>query len=63
MVDGPLSRPLLDNAARSSTIRRIVVSGRRVGWVCGRRERGSKAASPSARYRATSRDIQDCDTP
>jgi len=29
----------------------------------GRRDRGSNAASPSARYRATSRDTQPCDTP
>jgi hypothetical protein len=33
------------------------------GEVFGRRDRGSNAASPSARYRATSRDTQPWETP
>src|SRR5271156_3054597 len=63
MVCGPLSRPLLASVSRSPMIRSMVVCGRRAGLVCGRRERGSNAASPSARYRVTSRDIQLWETP
>jgi hypothetical protein len=33
------------------------------GQVFGRRDRGSNAASPSVRYRATSRDTQPWETP
>ena len=49
MVWGPASSPLLARVSRSSTIRSIVLCGSRVGLVCGRRERGSNAASPPAR--------------
>ena len=48
---------------RSPVIRPAVLCGIARGEVFGRRERGSNAASPSARYRATSRDTQPCDTP
>ena len=41
----------------------IVSSLTAFGEVFGRRDRGSNAASPSARYRATSRDTQPWETP
>jgi hypothetical protein len=48
---------------RSRTISSTAGAGIAVGEVFGRRDRGSNAASPSARYRATSREIQPWDTP
>jgi hypothetical protein len=38
-------------------------SGVARGEFLGRRDRGSNAVSPSARYRATSRDTHPCETP
>jgi hypothetical protein len=43
----------------SSTISGVMAAGE----VFGRRDRGSNAASPSARYRATSLDTHPLDTP
>ena len=48
---------------RSPVIKLAVASPIACGEVFGRRDRGSNAASPSARYRATSRDTHPCDTP
>jgi len=48
---------------RSATISSTVACAMARGEVLGRRDRGSNAASPSARYRATSRETQPWDTP
>lgn len=45
MVWGPWSSPLLARSQRKPMIRSTVACGNRVGLVCGRRERGSNAAS------------------
>ena len=63
MVCGPASRPCPAKSLRSQTISSAVLSGIARGEVTGRRDRGSNAASPSARYRATSRETQPWDTP
>jgi len=47
MVWGPASRPLPVSSVRRAMMRSMVGWGSRVGLVWGRRERGSKAASPS----------------
>lgn len=47
MVWGPASRRLPVRVRRRSMMRSIVDCGSRPGLVWGRRERGSKAASPS----------------
>ena len=62
MVCGPASRPCPAKSLRSQTISSAVLSGIARGEVIGRRDRGSNAASPSARYRATSRETQPWDT-
>ena len=49
MVCGPWSRPLPASSARRPTMRSTVEVGSRPGLDRGRRERGSKAASPSRR--------------
>ena len=48
MVSAPASRPCLDSSLRSRTICVLDPGGTACGLVCGRLERGSKAASPSA---------------
>src|SRR5215468_8898204 len=63
MVCGPASRPCPASSFRSLMISSAVLSGIARGEVFGRRERGSNAASPPARYRATSRDTHPWDTP
>src|SRR5215469_16296853 len=63
MVSGPASRPCPARSLRSATIRSAVSPLIAFGEVFGRRDRGSNAASPSARYRATSLDTQPCETP
>jgi hypothetical protein len=55
MVWGQASRPLPTRARRMLMISSIVVCGSRFGLVCGRRDRGVKAASPSSAYRLSSR--------
>nr|WP_238332428.1 hypothetical protein [Kribbella jejuensis] len=54
IVSGPASRPDSASCLRIVMIRSTVDCGIAVGLVLGRRERGSNAASPSARYRASS---------
>ena len=49
MVSGPASRPCSDSRFRSRTISSTVLALVAVGEVFGRRDRGSNAASPSAR--------------
>ena len=53
MVSGPASRPAVLSLFRScrmrSTVAVGIAVGIAVGLVCGRLERGSNAASPSAR--------------
>ena len=63
MVSGPASRTWLARSRRSWQINPTVVWGMAVGELLGRRERGSKAASPSRRKRATRRLIQLWETP
>ena len=63
MVSGPASRPCPASSLRSATISSTVASLIAAGEVFGRRDRGPNAASPSARYRATSRDTQPWDAP
>src|SRR5215510_3868599 len=63
MVCGPASRPCPASSFRSLMISSAVLSGTARGEVFGRRERGSNAAPPPARYRATSRDTHPWDTP
>jgi len=63
MVCGPASRPCPASSLRKAMISSTVSSLIAVGEVFGRRDRGSNAASPSALYRATSRDTQPCETP
>lgn len=48
------SCPLVTSWSRSASTRATTGSGAAVGDVCGRRDRGWKAASPSRRYRASS---------
>jgi hypothetical protein len=50
---------VLATATISCTVSPLIAPGE----VFGRLDRGSNAPSPSARYRATSRDTQPCDTP
>ena len=62
MVSAPASRPCSDTPCA------VADQLDRLRWValgveCGRRERGSNAASPSALYRAMSLLIQPCETP
>jgi hypothetical protein len=54
MVCGPASRPRPDSSFRSVMISAAVSALIADGQVFGRRDRGSNAASPSARYRASS---------
>ena len=63
MVSGPASSPCPDSSFRSLMISSTVASLIAAGEVFGRRDRGSNAASPSARYRATSRETQPWETP
>jgi hypothetical protein len=49
--------------AEPRTINSTVAAGIAVGELFGRRDRGSNAASPSDRYRATRRLTQPCETP
>ena len=64
MVCGPASRPYPTSSLRSRTISSVVPWLIVFGGVFGRRGRGSNAASsPSARYRATSRDTHPWETP
>jgi hypothetical protein len=58
MVWGPWSSPLPDSSRRRPMIRSMVACGSQAGLLCGRRERGWNAASPSSRYRATNFEIQ-----
>src|SRR6202022_267957 len=55
MVSGPASRPWLVRSRRSWQIRSAVAWGMAAGERLGRREGGSKAASPSRWKRATRR--------
>ena len=63
MVCGPASRPCPARSFRSGMISPAVPGLIADGEVFGRRDRGPDAASPSARYRASSRDIQPWETP
>ena len=54
MVWAPASSPRASRSARRLTISSFTSAAMAVGEVRGRRERGSNAVSPSARYRATS---------
>ena len=63
MVSGPASKPAALNFSRSTMIRSMVSAGMADGTRCGRRERGSNAASPSDRYRASSSKSHDGETP
>jgi hypothetical protein len=49
MVSGPASRPVAVSFARSSRISSTASGGIAFGIDAGRRERGSKTASPSTR--------------
>jgi hypothetical protein len=49
--------------SRNSTSKATVASSVALGEVFGRLERGSNAAAPSRRYRATSLDTQPLETP
>ena len=62
MVSGPASRPSAVRVRRRSTINSMTVPEIRLGEVRGRRERGSKAASPSMRQRATHRETVAAET-
>ena len=62
MVWAPASNPCPASWWRSLMINATVAAGIAVGWLCGRLDRGSNAASPSARYRATKRLTQPGDT-
>ena len=62
MVWGPASRPWDSSSERRFTARSTVSAGTAAGVVRGRLDRGSKAASPSERYRATQRDTVALDT-
>ena len=62
MVCGPASRPWADSSERRFTTNSTVSSGIAAGAVRGRRDRASKAVSPSARQRATQRDTVDSET-
>ena len=63
LVSRPASRPCSVRVRRSSRIVSTVSVGVAFGDVCGRRDRGSNAASPSARYRAISFETHPRDTP
>lgn len=63
MVWGPASRPWAASSARRFTANSTTESGIADGAVRGRRDRGSNAAGPSARYRAMSLETQPSDTP
>jgi hypothetical protein len=63
MVCGPASRLCPASSLRNPVIRPTAASGMARGEAFGRRDRGSNAASPSARYRATRRETQPWDTP
>ena len=63
IVAGPASNPCPTRSLRNRTINSTVASGTARGEVLGRRDRGSNAVSPSARYRASNFDTQPLDTP
>jgi hypothetical protein len=63
MVSGPASNPRPANSFRIRTISSTVVPAIARGDRLGRRERGTNAASPSTRYRASSSYSHDRDTP
>jgi hypothetical protein len=63
MVCGPASSPCPDSSFRSRMISSTTSGLMARGEVFGRRDRGPDAASPSARYRSTSAQIQDLATP
>src|SRR6478672_8115793 len=63
MVSAPASWPCPVSSLRSCRISSMTPALVAVGEVCGARETGSNAASPSARYRAMRRLIQPCETP
>ena len=64
MVSGPASRPASPSFLRSRRIRSRTSTGSALGEAAlGRRERGSKAASPSTRCTAMSRLTQAWDRP
>jgi hypothetical protein len=64
MVSGPASRPASPSFLRSRRIRSRTSTGSALGEAAlGRRERGSKAASPSTRYPALSRLTEAWDSP
>ena len=63
MVCGPASRPCPASSLRSRVISSTVPGAVTPGEFFGRLDRGSNAASPSARYQATSRDTQLWETP
>lgn len=56
MVSGPASCPLATRRSRSAVTASITSLLIARGLLLGRRERGSNAASPSARYLAIHRD-------
>jgi hypothetical protein len=62
-VSGPASSPAPASSLRSPVIRPAAAGLMARGEDLGRRDRGSNAAWPSARYRATSRDTHPCETP
>ena len=59
MVCGPASRPCPASSLRSQTISSTVAPLTAFGEFPGRRDRGSNAAWPSARYRASKVQTQD----
>src|SRR6476469_4955710 len=63
MVSAPASWPCPVSSLRNCRISSMTPTLVAVGEVCGARETGSNAASPSARYRAMRRLIQPCETP
>lgn len=63
MVSAPASRPDPVSSLRNATIASSAAWLVRCGLVCGRRDRGPNAASPSARYRAVSFCTHRRDTP
>ena len=63
MVSGPASSPWPARSLRRTMISSAASYVIEAGEVFGRRDRGSNAASPSARYRATSRETQPWETP
>lgn len=63
MVSAPASWPASVRSLRSATLASPVAWAIFRGLVCGRRDRGPNAASPSARYRPTRICTQRRDTP